>query len=298
MKRIALFISIGAFGLGFGCGGDDAPPPPGGFQTPTVTTTAWQEINGIWTEMGAADWSCLNTPSDDTNTTVAINLTGPVEDFQTDNAVPAAQVLVFPDVEIGNVLDMATATDDQAATYALTLPTGHARFGFKTTAENTLPTYLLNQKFEPGTADQSLTLNSVSLLTANALPAFIGVTRTPGLGLLAGAIRDCQDREVSGAIATVSSVSGSPEHLTGAESYYFSAGSTSLPVRHSQASTTNSDGLFILIEIPVVTTGYMQVWGFIDGQDPATDDLTLLAELASPVEADAIITASIEPLRN
>lgn len=302
MKRLVLAVSFGAFAFAFGCGGDDDGGDPDamtgnqGFVTPTETTLAWEEVNGVWTEMGAADWSCLNTPSDDVATTVDINLTGVVEDFQTGNPVPDALNQVFPGADIGNIIGMGTADED--ANYSMTLPMGHARYGFLTTVDGTLPTYLLNQYFDPDTADQSLTLNSVSNLTANALPAFIGVTRTQGLGILAGAMRDCQDREVSGTIATVSGTSGAPDHLDGAQTYYFSAGSTSLPVRHSQASTTNSDGLFMVIELPLTTTAYMQVWGFVDDADLADGEPTLLAELPSPVEADTIITASIEPLRN
>jgi hypothetical protein len=61
---------------------------------------------------------------------------------------------------------------------------------------------------------------------------------------------------------------------------------------------TNSDGLFIVIELPPTTTAYMQVWGFVDDADLADGEPTLLAELPSPVAADTIITASIEALRN
>lgn len=277
-------------------GGVDAQTGNLGFATPTETTKAWKEEAGVWVEQGDADWSCLNTPNADTASTVAINLTGDVEDFQTGDEVPGADIEAFNVVDFTNVI--ATATSDVDGAYALTLPVGGKRIGYKVTAEGTLPTYILNHYYDPATVDQRDDLNSVSELTANALPAFIGVTRTPGLGILAGAIRDCQDREVSGAIATISATSGTPTHLDGAQSYYFSAGSTSLPVRHGQAQATNKDGLFVVIELPVASTAYMQVWGFLPSQNPATDELTLLAETPSPVLADAVITAAIEPLRS
>jgi hypothetical protein len=131
------------------------------------------------------------------------------------------------------------------------------------------------------------------------LPAFIGVTRTAGLGVLAGTIRDCQNREVGGAIVTVSDVSGSPEHLDGAMTYYFSAEpNNSLPVRHNLAANTNQDGRFSVLELQPGQSAYLQVWGFMDGQDPESDDLTLLAEIPSPILPDSVVISDMEALRN
>jgi hypothetical protein len=299
MKRHAWMTAIACAGLlAFGCGGDDGDgnggdPDAGedlanpGFGTPTATVQA----NGA-----PADFSCLNTPTGDVLSTIDINLTGPVEDFQNGTANPNAVVSAFPVVEFENVI--AEATADGNGDYAMTLPAGQTRVGFKIVAEGALETYLLNQYFEPDVADQTLTVNSVSEATANTLPAFVGVTRTAGLGVLAGAIRDCSGNEVANAIATVSSVSGQPQHLEGAQTYYFSGGSPSLPVRHETIAVTNTDGLFVVLELPPSAQAFLQVWGFVDGQDPATDELTLLAEIPSPVVPDVMVTFSLEPLRN
>ncbi len=310
MKRFAWMVLCAA--VGCGGGGNNTPDGGGsgsnngGFVPPTTTTKAYQEMGSAnWVEIGDADWSCLGTASDDMANSVEITLNGRTEDFQTGNDLPNATVTVFDVIDVDN--PFATATSDATGNFMMTIPTGHTRLGFKVVADGQMETLLLNQYLDPTTATQSLTIGSVSELTANALPAFIGVTRTPGRGVMAGAIRDCQNHEVGGAVATVSAGSGTATDLTDAscadssspcdQTYYFSAGSTSLPVRHSQQITTNTDGLFMTIELPNASNAFLQVWGFKSDQDPATDDMTLLAEIPSPVFPDTIVTFSLEPLR-
>jgi hypothetical protein len=304
MKLLALACSLSLFAFGCGDdGGDDdtatvdaAVSSNPGFVPPEGVTTAWDSQGGQWVEVGPADWSCLGTPSDDQPTAGAVTLSGAVDDFQTGDPVPGATVSVFPGVDFDNPVDTVTA--DANGDYTATLPAGTTRFGFKAEADGTLDTYLLNQVVaDPQATTAGFTVNSVSELTANALPAFIGVTRTPGLGVLAGAMRDCDNNEVSNAIVTVSGTSGEADHLGGAETYYFSAGSTELPVRHNQQLATNSNGLFVVIEIPIAAEAYVQVWGFQDQAALDGGDLTLLAEIPAPVVADSVITTSLEPLR-
>jgi hypothetical protein len=179
------------------------------------------------------------------------------------------------------------------------LPSGQTRYGFKFEATGYVKTYLLNQYVNPTMATQTRDMAAVSEATATALPAFIGVERDPTKGVLAGAFRDCQDREVSNAVATVSSTAGSVDHLDGAKTFYFSAGSSSLPVRHNVAPTMNKDGLFVVLDLPPQTgSAYIQIWGFRTADELASGTMTLLSELASPVEANAFITGSIEPKRS
>jgi hypothetical protein len=280
------------------CGGESAPPCESlgdenpGFTTPCAVTTFAEDE----TDSGQpADWSCLGTPTDDTPTTVEITLTGVLRDFQSDDPINGASVEVFPGIDYQNVLDTDGPTDNTGA-YTLTLEAGHERYGFKVTDPEYEPTFLLNQNFEPGTAAQSLDVAGISTGIALALPAIIGLTRTEGTGILAGAMRDCQEREVVNAVATVSSTRGSPDHLAGALTYYLDAGA-GLPVRNEELIHTDTNGIFAIFEIPVTATAYIQVWGFVDDADLADGDMTLLAELPAPVVADTVITGSIEPFR-
>ena len=287
-------------------GGIDAPALENpGFPVPTAVTKANMRSGGVWTEIGDADWSCLNTPSDDQPSTQAIALTGVIDDFQSGDGVGNATVTAFPGIMLSANSGMATSSNVAATRgdYAMNvtaLPSGTTRFGFKVTAMGYLKTYLLNQYLNPANATQNRDISAVSESTANALPAFVGVTRDVAKGVLAGAMRDCQGREVSNAVATVSSTMGTVAHLPGAETFYFSAGSSSLPVRHTQSPTMNKDGLFVVLNLPPQTApAFIQIWGFPTAADLAMGaaGLKLLGELASPVEANAVITGSFEPKR-
>jgi hypothetical protein len=302
-------LSLGLIGCG---GGDDDSPAIDaadvlenpGFPVPTATTKANEKQNGAWVEVGDADWTCLGTPSTDQASTGAIALSGKIEDFQTSNGVGTATVTAFPGIMLSGNLG-TTVSDGAAATrgnYSMNLamlPTGTTRFGFKFEATGYVKTYLLNQYINPTMATQTRDMAAVSEATATALPAFIGVERDETKGVLAGAFRDCMGREVSNAVATVSSTMGTVDHLTGAKTFYFSAGSSSLPVRNNVSPTMNKDGLFVVLDLPPQTANaYIQIWGFRTAAELASGEMTLLSELASPVEANAIITGSIEPKRS
>lgn len=300
--RVWLFLgalSVAACGGGGDDdGGDGEELENPGFATPDAVTAAHTKEGAVWTEVGPANWDCLNTPSDDAPSSVEITISGLVRDFQNeDDVIADAMVSVYDGNDITGTA-IANAQSEADGTYTLTLPAGTERVAYKTTADDYLPTYLLNQYYDPDTEDQSEELEPISVSLANTLTAFINKERTLGLGVLAGAIRDCDGHEVSGAIATVSSTRAEPDHVDGAETYYFSGGSRSLPVRLSQRAYTNEDGLFMVIELPTSSTDvYLQVWGFTPDQDPSSDELTLIAELGMPVIGDTVISASMEALR-
>jgi hypothetical protein len=128
------------------------------------------------------------------------------------------------------------------------------------------------------------------------LPALIGEQRTQGTGVIAGALRDCQNHEMSNFIATVSSVSATATAIDGAEAYYFSA-SAKVPVKHTQADASSQDGLFMVIQLPVEPSAYVQMWGFPTQADVDAGNLKLISELKVPIIADTVITGSFEPLR-
>jgi hypothetical protein len=286
------------------CGGDDTTTPDAavdnGFNPPTVTLKANEEVaEDNWMEVGPADLSCLGTPSADVASTVQVMLTTKVTDFQSGNAVPGAMVEVFRDTKYMQVVAMATA--DTNAMVTLDLPAGIKRFGYRMTSSSSLPTFLLNQTLpSPSMATQTVDkIQSVSNATAATLPALIGQTRTPGTGVVAGALRDCQKREISGFIATISSTPAMANTIPGADSYYFDS-AVGLPVHHNRQPYASADGLFMIIEIPSTNpTAYVQMWGFPTDADLAMGKagLKLIAELEVPVLADTVITGSYEPLR-
>lgn len=267
-----------------------------GFTHPAKRLKANMETGtNMWQELGDADLTCLGTPANDAATTVPVALTTHVTDFQSGNPVPNTVVTVFPNQSSTQVFDTQTA--DSSAMLTVTIPVGTKRFGFKMTNPNALDTFLFNQTVAPANATQTLGhIQSVSTATAQTLPALIGVSRTAGTGVLAGAVRDCAGHEISNYVALVSSTQGTATFLPNAASYYFRA-STGLPARHSQQAASSENGLFMAIELPAQTLAYVQVWGFKTDADIASDTLTLIAELPVPVIADTVVTGSFEPLR-
>jgi hypothetical protein len=286
-------------------GGEDTPPPDAsvdiGFNRPAKSLKANMEVSeDNWTEIGPADFSCLNTPSADQATTVAVTLNTVVRDFQSDNLVPNAQIAVFNNQDTANPFQMVTADGNAAVT--INLPVGTKRFGYKMLDSASLDTLLLNQTVDPDEPVQTeSSINTVSKSTAQTMPALIGISRTPGTGILAGAMRDCQDREVSNFIATVTTnparTAAEIAHAPGSDTYYFSA-SVGLPVRHTQKPHGSENGLFMVVELEPIPEAYVQVWGYLDDAAVAADDLKLLGELKTVVIADTVITGSYEPLRS
>ena len=289
------------------CGGSNSSKPkpdaPGmtdtGFNKPTMVVHAFDNTMNPPADLGPADLSCLDTPSSDQATTVAVTLHSVVKDFQTGNAVGSAMVIAFDNVDYNTPWD--TETSDANGNITFNVPAGRKRFGFKMTTSDgqTMPTFLLNQYLSPDSSMTTQTIEkiqSVSASTAATLPALIGETRTPGTGVLAGALRDCQNHEMANFIATVSSTQGTATPLAGAETYYFSPG-VNLPVHHMQQDSSSSDGLFMVIQLPASPTAYVQMWGYASDADLAAGNLKLLSELQVPVLGDTVITGSYEPLR-
>ena len=310
--RLSLAFTLTALSLA-ACGGDDTTMPDAnddtGFLTPTVTLKANHEVSDKnWAEDGPANLTCLNTASNDMGTTVSVMLNAKVADFQSGNAVPSATVAMFANQDYMTAFD--TQMSDSMAFLAFTVPVGTKRFGYYMTSANALPTLLLNQILVPAVAVQPEgtctpapcreKIQSVSKATAATLPALIGQTRTLGTGVVAGALRDCDGKEVSGFIATMSSTPATASTIMGSEAYYFSS-SVGLPVHHNQQQFADKDGLFMIIQIPSANpTGYVQMWGFPTDADLAMGKagLKLIAELQVPVLADTVITGSYEPKRN
>lgn len=289
------------------CGDDggSTPPPPDapdttpdiGFNKPEKPLMANDQQGGNWVELGPANLSCLNTPTDDVATTEEITINATVTDFEKGDPVPGAVVTVFKDQAIDSP-EGDPSTADSESKVTLTLPAGTTRFGYKMTHATALDTLLLNQVLrDPSTTPQDVgEIQIVKTTTAQTLAALINVSRTPGTGILAGAMRDCDGNEVSNFIATVSSTKGTVTHVDGVDNYYFSP-SVGLPARHNQQPAASANGLFMSIEMQPTAKAYVQVWGYPTQADVDDDNLTLIAELETQVIADTVITGSYEPLR-
>jgi len=307
MRRLTTGLILGS-SLLIACGDDGAKSPDAevvsvGFDKPTIEVHANDEAGaGVWTDLGPADLTCLNTPSTDMPTAQAVTLNTVVKDFQSDKLVTGAAVTAFTGIDFGNPFGAAVTSDGQGLV-TVAIPAGQRRIGFKMAggvsgSTTQLDTFLLNQYLDPAMAIQtSPELLSVSDSTAQLLPALIGQPRTPGSGVIAGALRDCQGREMSNFVATVSSTPGTATLLDGASTYYFSKTSSPLPQKHNVLQNASSNGLYMVIQIPATTTAYVQMWGYKTAA-AVGGDMSLLAELQVPVIADSVVTGSYNPKRN
>ena len=285
------------------CGGSsskpmpDGPSGPIGFSPPTSSLKVCLNTSGCTdAELMPADLSCLDTPSTDQSTTVDVTLNTVVLDFQMQMPVASEMVTAFDDINYSSPWD--TQTSDANGNITFHVPAGRKRFGFKMTGGMTMPTFLLNQYINPDPSMTTQTLDkiqSVSINTANTLPALINETRKQGTGVLAGALRDCQHHEIANFVATVSSTSGTATTLMGAESYYFNPG-VNLPVRTTQRPMASYDGLFMVIQVQPAATAYVQMWGYPTDADVG-GQMKLISELPAPVLGDTVVTGSFEPKR-
>lgn len=273
-----------------GGGGPDVDPNAKPLQ-------AWSESNDVFTEQ-TLNTACFGTASSDVAQTAStITLNTKVTDFQTDAAVPDAMVIAFAGTDQTKVLSGPTpAMSDADGNLTITIDNSipHTRIGFKMIAEpDAYDTFLLNQYLDPAAATQTEpgTISTVSKATGAAIPALVGISRTPGTGVLAGALRDCDHHELSNFTATVSTTPGSTTELQGARTFYFQNG---LPARNTVVPIANKDGLFAILELPPAPTAYVQMWGYLTQADVDDGNLTLLSELAVPVIADNMITGSYE----
>jgi hypothetical protein len=308
-----MIVTSLAIGIGCGGGSSKSPMPDApdiGFDHPKAVLQANMETGtDAYTPLGSADLSCLGTPGSDVASTVPITVDAVVTDFQTGSANPGIAVTAFAGIAIGSAFGSAVVSDG-SGNVAIGVPAGNTRVGFLMHDPNPndpssiapFDTYLLNQYFAPGSAVQTLPedmgdMQSVAKSTGEELPAFVGVTRTAGTGVVAGAVRDCQDNEISNFVVTLSSTSGTATPIAGPLAFYFSAG-VGVPAHHDQEDAASADGLFMIIQIPATTTtAYVQAWGYLSDADLAADKLTLVSELEVPVVADSVITGSFEPLR-
>jgi hypothetical protein len=287
-------------------GGDppDAPPPGDGgmaFPRPTAPMHANVKMNGAWVDVGLADWSCMGTPTSDQPSTGSIQLSGRVVDFQTTNGVGGASIVAYAP-STSQMVGSGTSSNGGATrgTYSMTLgmlPSTSRRYTFALTAQGYPGTYLLEQYIPPAaTAMRDLT--AFSDPTMNSLAAIVGVPRNLANAMAVGDIVDCQGRAVSNAVVIASRTRQTVDLIGGARTFYWSAGSPSVPQRNDQRPFSNSDGRFLIIDVPPISAGYaVQVLGFRTDAELQANTIRLVSQVWAPAVGNSISVAPYEPRR-
>jgi hypothetical protein len=264
------------------------------FELPTAVLRA--DVDG-----GVADFNCM-APAE-TRATAAFMVSGRVRDFQSGTPVANATVALFGDDSFEGA-PLATGMTDVMGNYTLMAPMNTPNVvNWRVRANETLDTYSVRETLNvAGMAVTGENRESVAASTGRALPALIGMQRREMTGIIAGEARDCRGRSLENAIVTLASASSpdsmtAPSFVPGAQVYYFN---NDLPTQRRTRISTNTDGLFVLLQVPPpqgTTRYYVQVWGFRDmaalGMGRA--GLSLLAETPVRVLPDAVVIANLPP---
>jgi hypothetical protein len=314
---LALLSACSGGGGGTDAGGDAAPgdavadvpvdaAPPldcrdgggaGCFELPAAPVMAIDNDAAV-----APDFTCAPPPPAQSTATIAV--AGTVSDFQTGGRLPDATVAVFRDDGFTGT-PLAMATSDAMGAFAFTLPVGTPNILYwRTRAPSALDTFLIGNPIDVTAAMITAARVSVSLSTAGGLAALIGLQRMMGTGIVAGEAIDCRLRRLSGAVITLSSTSSlasgaPPTFVPGAQAYYFDV-APDLPTSRLQQNTTNTNGLFLLIQVPPspgTDRVYAQLWGFRTMADVGRGmaGLTLLAERPLRVAPDVMLIPDMTP---
>lgn len=281
----------------------DAPmdAPAMSFPRPTAPMHANVKVNGMWVDQGLADWSCMGTPTSDQPSTGPMTLSGRVVDFQTTNGVPAANIVAYaPSTSQMVGTGMSSNAGATRGNYTMTLqqlPSTSRRFTFAITAQGYPGTYLLEQYISPA-ASAMRDLTAFSDPTMNSLTAVVGITRNPATTMALGDIVDCQGRAVSNAVVIASRTRTQIDLIGGARTFYFSASSTSLPVRNDQQPFSAPDGRFLVIDVPQISAGFsVQVLGFRTQAELDANTIRLVSQVWAPAVNNSISMAPYEPRR-
>lgn len=242
----------------------------------------------------AADFSCNGHYMDPTAAAPEdATETGVIKDFQDSNKVVGAVVKIYLTTQ--DVLDDKPATEsepsDEDGNYTVDIPAGAKRViravvGGKAvssaTESDTIPSY------EFGVPWNDPAPVSVTVKTKQAIPGLVSVAQQDGLGILAGGLHDCNDKESGGGQATVT-VEGKDYDGSQNIFYFKYIGGDPLPVRAQK--WTDAGGVFAALNVPP-GTGHAKVTGIIGSGEPQ-----LIGDDAIPVIADAVTIIHMLPLK-
>ena len=283
------------------CGGCSDEPKVEGMGPPQVGSAA-APVD--------ADLGCVGTSTDCSLPLYAgitcppaagFTVSGPVEDFQSkDNIVEAigsdavATVTVYKttaDVLSDTPLAGPVQTDTNGM-YTVTIPDSVTRVIFKTTMADSKDTYEFGQLVAPDETDNYR--YSVSNATGDFINAWVGMAFDPTKGAVAGALRDCQQREIANAIGKALDAGGG-DVIPETQIFYFND-AAGLPTKRSKRTWSDFDGRMLFLNVPPTTGGVtIQAWVNQDGDSEGVAEL-LISENVVPVMANAIVITDLDPL--
>jgi hypothetical protein len=235
-----------------------------------------------------ADLSCLGSFMDPAGPTATTAVDMTVKDFEKSTPVAGATVEAYADLAGFNAKTPIAMGGPTAADGKVTLmmPAGGYRVIFRTVADpaKTIETVEFNRAWN------DIDRISVSQATKGEIPGLVSVVPDDTKGVVAGDLRDCNNKQTGGLLFNVSSSGGSFDAK--ANTFYFLDidKSTTVPARSQK--WTSGDGVFATLNVPPgdVTLN-------VSGLKNATDKtLTMFGTAKAPVRAMSITVVQLSLL--
>lgn len=258
-------------------GGDDTGSGPATFVVDVTTPWVGNTDTCIDGQNQQVDPSCQATQE----------IAGTIEDFQSGDAVPDATFEVWFSDDLSGTADVISVADgDGHVTFDAPVCTPIA-YGTSTPPEwqETKDTFEVHQVFGYGTDGE--TFNSVSESTSRLIPSLIGVEWDQTKAIIAGTAYDCDTEPLQYTQIYVHDDSGNPPS-TGDVYYFSESGGTSLPTDHESQPYTNTNGLWVVMNIPA-GTWTVEVWGY----DEALADHVMLGATVLQINAGSVSISNI-----
>jgi hypothetical protein len=233
-----------------------------------------------------ANLACLGSKVDPAAPTAASALMVHVEDFEKKTSVVGATVEVYLSLAKVNARtpDATSAPTDKDGNTMLMVPPGSYRVTFRTFgAAKTVETLEFNRAYNDGKRF------SVSEATKLTITAVLSLFPDETLGVVAGALRDCDGKDTGGVTLATGSSGGAFE--AAANTFYFedvAVGST-VPVR--ALKWTSGNGVFATLNVPP-GDATLTVSGVLT---PGASAVKLGTGVA-PVRPNSITVVQLEPL--
>ena len=260
-----------------------------------------------------ADFTCLDATDPAQAFPVDTQVTGVVEDFEEGSPVEGIVVSIYAtraDLLADDPFDESGPTDSAGA-YSILVPGGVSRVHWKSSnpagQEHNFDTLELEDPVgglppeNPSTVGKDRRI--ISAATVETVPLTLGISRVPGLGVIAGTLYDCRRRHVQNAAVRI--YDGPPGDVTrtqlsvtsgqGLNTFYFYAG---MPSRLQ--TYTDPEGQFITANLAPGATVFVEMWGRLQAsQTPAGYDDCVEGCLVSvqevPTLGDTIVITDLNP---
>jgi hypothetical protein len=235
--------------------------------------------------MAAPVLGCLGTHTDPAAPTTATMLDLTVKDFEKSTPVAGATVEVYTSLAKVNAntpdaTSMPTGADGKTK---IMMPAGSYRVIFRTFgAPQTIETLEFNRAFDDGARF------SVSEATKGEIPALLSLMPDDSKGVVAGAQRDCAEKDLGGVTVAMASDAGAFDSAMNVF-YFQDAGTAKVPSRGQKWTAGN--GAFAGLNVPagnatVTASGLTAEGGAV----------TRLGTAVVPVRAGSITIVQLEPL--